>query len=155
MKRREMIGVLGMGAAALVTTEAMALAAQEAKDKDHDHHHDHHEHVRIIGECALICNMTAHHCLEKLSEKDGDAKAHAKVQGLAMDCQEFCVLTLTLMARHSELSKYAHEACVEACRCCAEACEASSEQSDQVKKCAKACRDCEKTCRDMLKQMKH
>lgn len=156
MKRREMIGALGLGAAAIVTTEAAAFAAQ-AKDHEHDHgqDHGHHEHLKTIGECALICNHTAHHCLEKIREKEGDAAAHAKVHGMAMDCQAFCVLTVALMARHSELSKYAHEACAEACRCCAEACEKSTEQSEAVKRCAKACRDCEKTCREMVKHMNH
>ena len=58
-----------------------------------------------------------------------------------MDCQAFCVLTVTLMARSSPLAAYAHQACAEACRCCAEECEKG--QDEIMKECAKKCRDCE------------
>ena len=74
---------------------------------------------------------------------------HAKAHELAMDCQAFCVLAATLMARSSPLARFAHQACAEACGCCAEECEKG--QGEIMKNCATRCRECEQTCRAMAK----
>ena len=68
---------------------------------------------------------------------------------MTMDCQAFCVLTATLMARSSPLARHAHEACADACRDCGAECE--KEQAEIMKECARACRECEETCRRMAK----
>ena len=62
-----------------------------------------------------------------------------------MDCQAFCVLTATLVARSSPMARYAHQACADACRDCAAACE--GHQDEIMKECVTACRECEKVCR--------
>ena len=149
MDRRELLGLLGAGTAGLV-----ALGGAEAQE-DHTHEHAHseaeHKHIQVIGQCALLCNEAAHHCLHQLAEGRGDRQHHARAHELAMDCQAFCVLTATLMARGSPLAQYAHGACAEACRCCAEECEKAKEDHDIMRRCAEACRACESTCRAMAK----
>ena len=144
MDRRELLGLMGVGAAGLMTNTARGAVA-----RDHEHH-EHDEHMKTIGECAKVCNEAAHHCLGELKKENSSHREHhARSHELTMDCQAFCVLTVTLMARSSPLASYAHQACAEACRCCAEECEKG--QDEIMKECAKKCRDCEKTCRSMSK----
>src|SRR4051794_19801977 len=101
MDRRELLGVFGaaVGVASLVGLEARAADEQA-------HHHmdkDHEDCLKACGQCAVACNMTAHHCLDKLAEGQGTAKIHARAHSLTMDCQAFCVLSATMIARSSEL----------------------------------------------------
>lgn len=138
MERRELLALMGVGAAGLW----MGVPVEAADD---EHASIDHEHIKKIGECAIVCNMLAHHCLEHL-KKEGDThrELHAKVLQMAGDCQEFCVQAATMMARSSPLAVHAHKACAEACRACAEACEQG--HGDMMKKCAEACRACEQAC---------
>ena len=145
-----MIGSLGIGAATLT---ARAAVAQQEKAAHDPHAHD--EHLAVLARCAKVCNETAHHCLMELAKGGEDAKAHATVHGLTMDCQAFCVLAGTLMARSSPLAGPAHVACAEACARCAEACEKHQDTDAIVKECAEACRACEKACREMAKHGDH
>ncbi len=116
MDRRELLSVLGAGAAGLVAMSGGT--ANAATEGPHDGH------IKTIGECAKVCNEAAHHCLTELKKGGGaHAEHHAKSHEAAMDCQEFCTLTATLMARSSPMAKYAHQACSDACRDCAAACE--------------------------------
>jgi len=108
-----------------------------------------------MAECAKICNQTAHHCLEAICKNEGDLQSHAEVHKLAMDCQAFCVLSATMMARHSPLAGFAHMANAEACAACAKACEAHKEPDEIVKKCAESCRKCEKVCREASEHAHH
>ena len=139
MDRREMLGILGAGAAGLVALGGTARADHEGQGHD--------KHIAITGQCAIVCNQAAHHCLEELRKGGPHAEHHAKAHELAMDCQAFCVLTATLMARSSPLAKYAHVACADACRDCAAACE--GHEDEVMKACVAACRECEKVCREM------
>jgi hypothetical protein len=141
--RREMLGMFGgAGLVGLATAGA-------ARAQDHAHAAGGHaEHLRTIAECARICNETAHHCLDELRAGRGDREKHALAHQMTMDCQAFCVLAGTLMARSSPLEAPAHAACAEACRLCAEACEGGDEV---MKACAEACRKCEEACRSMAK----
>jgi hypothetical protein len=66
-----------------------------------------------------------------------------------MDCQAFCTLTGTLMARHSSIVKPMHQACAEACAACATECEKG--QAEITKDCGQKCRTCEKLCRECCK----
>ena len=140
MDRRDLLSALGAGAAGLV-----ALGGGTARA---DQEHEHGEHVKTIGECALVCNQAAHHCLSELKKGGPHAELHAKSHEAAMDCQAFCALTATLMARSSPYSKYAHRACADACRDCAMACE--GHQDEIMKECVMACQNCEKSCRQMV-----
>ena len=140
MERRELLGILGAGAAGLVAMSGGT--ANAAPEGPHDGH------IKTIGECAKVCNEAAHHCLSELKKGGGaHAEHHAKSHEAAMDCQEFCTLAATLTARSSPMAKYAHQACADACRDCAAACE--GQQDAIMKECVKACRDCEKVCRSM------
>jgi len=140
MKRRELLAMTGVGAAGLLIGGRAAVG-----DDAHDHEVD-HEHLKKIGECAIVCNMTAHHCLDQL-KKAGvhHPEIHANAHEMTMDCQTFCVQAATLMARHSPLAKYAHQACADACRDCAAACDKGDDEV--MKKCAEVCRACEEVCR--------
>lgn len=153
MDRRELLGAFGAAAAGMMATGAFA--APEGEHKDHHHHMDktHEDCLKACGQCAVACNMMAHHCLDQLCEGKGDAKHHAKAHSLAMDCQAFCVLSATLIARRSDLMEYSCSACAEACRACAEECEKPG-GDDAMKACAEKCRACEKSCREMVRHMK-
>jgi len=142
MDRRELLSVLGAGAAGLV-----AMSGGLVRGEQEDQHHQHDEHVKTIGHCALVCNEAAHHCLEQLKKGVPHADYHAKAHEAAMDCQAFCVLTASLMARSSPMAKYAHGACADACRDCAAACEGHQDQV--MRECVQACGACEKVCRSM------
>jgi len=132
---------MGVGAVGLLATGTREAAAAV---------HEHDEHLRTLGECAKVCNEAAHHCLGELKKESSEHREHhARAHELTMDCQAFCVLTATLMARSSPLSQYAHQACAEACRCCAEECEKGHDEI--MKECAKKCRDCEQMCKSMSK----
>jgi hypothetical protein len=139
MRRREILGVAGLGlaGAALFTKQATA---------QHPHHHDkyHGECLKACEACATICNETFHHCFEKV--KDGHAEHHA-VAVLAIDCQEFCGLTSELLARESPLISITCLASAEACKKCAAEC--SKHDDPQMKECVAACKACEAACRAM------
>jgi hypothetical protein len=152
-----MIGSLGAGAAALAANAAVARQEKGKEQAAHAHPHgpEHDQHLATLARCAQVCNETAHHCLMELAKGGPDAKAHAAVHGMAMDCQAFCVLAGTLMARHSPLQGPAHAACAEACARCAEVCEKHADAGAVVKECAEACRACEKACRAMSKDGDH
>ena len=123
MDRRELLGVLGAGAAGLV-----ALGGGQAR-ADHEGPHD--DPIKTLGECAKACDEAAHHCLDELRKGGQHAEDHAKAHEAAMDCQAFCVLTATLMARKSPMAKYAHLGAVAACRDCAEACEGCHDEDHE------------------------
>jgi len=142
MDRRELLGALGAGAAGLV-----AMGGGVARAQEEHQHHRHDEHIQTIGHCAEVCNEAPHHCLGELRKGGPHAEYHAKSHEAAMDCQAFCVLTATLMARSSPYAKYAHGACADACRDCAAACE--GHQDRVMRECVEACRACEKVCRSL------
>jgi hypothetical protein len=89
------------------------------------------------------------HCLEKVLEGGPHKQAHAKAHETALDCQAFCVLTATLLARGSELADCASTACAEACRSCAEACEKTETRDEMTRECIQRCRECEKICSEI------
>ena len=146
MDRREMLGVLGAGAAGIAAVGGQAAVAEQASRAGHATH-EHDDHIKVLGHCIKICNEAAHHCLEELSKGGQYAMQHAKSHEAALDCQAFCVLSATLMARSSKMAKYAHRACADACRDCASACE--GQRDEIMQECIKACRECEAMCRKM------
>lgn len=166
MDRRELLSVLGAGAglAALGSTAFAQDSEAKSKHEDADHAHEHHEgghqagqaqaghdeHLRVIVECAGICNETARHSLEALRKGGEHSKVNAAIHEATMDCQAFCALTAALVARKSPMAGYAHGACADACRDCAAAC--GKGQDDLAKRCAEVCRQCEQVCRQMAKK---
>ena len=140
MDRRQLLGVLSASAAGLVALGGgQALADLEEPYDDP---------IKTLGECAKICDEAANHCLDELRKGGKHAEAHAKTHEAVMDCQAFCVLTATLMARKSPMAKYAHQGAVAACRKCAVACEAC--RDGIMKECAILCRVCEKICHQIV-----
>jgi hypothetical protein len=151
MDRRELLAALGAGAVGLA---ALSRETARASQQDHVHHDKIHEDcMKACTECSRACNETATHCLDELSEGSGNSKMHARVHGLAMDCQAFCSLSTALVERNSALMQYACDACAEACRTCAEACD-KHPASEIVKQCGEKCRTCERACREMVKSMR-
>jgi hypothetical protein len=144
MDRREMLGILGAGAAGLTAMAGGSALAQGEGPQG----------LQIIDECARICNETATHCLHQLhrSGSGGDQaqNVHLRAHVATMDCQAFCHLTSELVARNSPMAAYAHQACADACRDCAEACDKG--QDDAMKRCAEVCRRCEQHCRQQAQQ---
>lgn len=153
MDRRELLGAVGV--ASLGVLAAGTTHAHAADDNDHHHHMDktHDDCMKTCGACAAECNMMAHHCMEKICAGEGPLKLHAKAHSLAMDCQAFCVLSATLIARSSDLMAYACSACADACRDCAAEC-AKAQDDAAMKACAEKCRECERSCRQMVAAMK-
>jgi hypothetical protein len=141
MDRRELLGVLGTGAAGLAALGAGRTAvAQEG----HEHDKKHDDAIKAAGRCAEVCNETFRHCFGLTEQGQRD---HAHAARLALDCAEFCGLAACLMSRESELMSDACGACANACKKCAEECAKFS--SETMKRCADACRECEKHCRSM------
>lgn len=148
MTRRTMFGSLGAGVATLAAQAVVG--AQQPSTTARDPHAP-EAHLDVLARCVKACNATAAHCFQALTSGSGeDAKNHATLYAIATDCQEFCVLAGTLMARNSALVRPAHVACAEACAQCAAACEKHAEMGAVVKECAAACRACETACRELV-----
>jgi len=155
--RRELLGVLGTGAAglALLTNHSEAGDDQIAPAVDDKHAHE-SGHSAIMKECAeacghceATCNEAFHHCVALAAAGKPE---HAKMAQMVIDCAAFCNLSATMMARHSALMVESCRACGEACRRCAEHC-SSSASDEMMKKCVAACRKCEESCRKMVQAM--
>jgi len=155
--RRELLGVLGTGAAglALLTNRSEAGDEQVAPAADGHHAHDGphsammKECAEACGHCEAACNEAFHHCVAQA----GAGKAeHARMAQMVIDCAAFCNLSATLITRHSPLMVESCRACEAACRQCAEHCSHSA--SDEVmKNCVEACKKCEESCRKMVAAM--
>jgi hypothetical protein len=148
MNRREMIGAMGLGAAALTMTGTSARAGEAGLDEKSE------QHLKVMTECAKLCNQVAHHCLEAICKKEGDIEKHARVHEMAMDTAEFCGMSACLMTRHSPLAKYAHEANAQACKDMADACD-QHQDSELVKKCGEQARKCAEVCQQMAMHGHH
>ena len=154
-KRRELLGVLGTGAAGLAFLTNRSEAAGQAPATGAAAGHD-PRHAAIMkecdeacGHCEATCNMAFHHCITQAAA--GKAE-HAKMAQLVIDCAAFCTLSAAMIARHSPLMIESCRACEEACRRCAQEC-GSAEADAMMKACATACRRCEESCRTMVRVM--
>lgn len=143
MDRRQMLGVIGAGAAGLVNATGRQTQAQQAQQHDTVHA----ECLKACTECANVCSETFHESLSHLKNEH-----HVRLTELTLDCQEFCALSAKLIGRRSPLLRVSCSACAEACKTCAEEC--LKHDDAQVKACATACQACEKSCRTMLEHMK-
>ena len=146
MKRREMLGALGVGAAGLA-----ALSAGEARAQhEHAHQHDkvHEDCLKACSDCAKTCDETFHHCYMMVAE---GKKEHAKSLHLVSDCAGFCALSACMIAKHSPLMVHSCAACAEACK--ATAAEVERFDSREMQEAARALRACERSCRAMVQAM--
>ena len=147
MERREMLGLLGVGAVGLTALSGREASAQDAHPKLDDVHK---ECLEACSDCARTCDMTFHHCLMMVAE---GKKEHAKPLQYAADCAGFCALSACNIAKHSPLMAYSCDACAEACK--ATLAVISKFDSDEMKTAAKALARCEKSCRTMVEAMSH
>lgn len=138
MDRRSVITHLGASAAGLLALNGAALAQK-------DQPRPQERHLHIIDECARVCAVTAHHCLDQLRRGEGDKEVHARAHALTLGCEAFCRLASSLAARHNPLASYAHAACADACRDCAQQC--AKGKDEVMARCVEACRKCEEVCR--------
>jgi hypothetical protein len=147
MDRREMLGILGVGAVGLTT-----LSGREALADDVVMKLDavHKECLEACSDCAKACDMTYHHCLTQVAE---GKREHAKSLQYAADCAGFCALAACNIAKHSPLMAFSCESCAEACK--ATTAVVSKFDSDEMKAATKALARCEKSCRAMVEAMGH
>jgi hypothetical protein len=148
MDRREMLGLLGVGAAGLGAFSARPAMAQDVQGH---HHHDKatDECMKACEVCAEICTANFNHCFNLVAEGQKD---HARSARLSLDCAEFCAMAVTMMARRSELMDAACTSCAEACKRCGAEC--AKYDSEMMKQCAEACKKCEQACLAMVQSMR-
>lgn len=150
MRRREMLGALGAGAAAF----SAATAHADDKPKAHDHSammtKAHTDCLDACGDCAKTCDMTFHHCVMEVAAGKGE---HAKALQLLTDCAGFCALSACMIAKSSPLMGYSCMACAEACK--ATIVEVSKFDQPEMKKAVVALKRCEDSCVAMNQAMGH
>jgi len=154
MERREMLGVVGLGAAGLLAAgrnaeadDASRFKYQSQLDKTH---------VDCLDACtasAAACNEASHHCWMQLEKGSTDKEHHAHAHHMTADCAAMCAVSAALVARQSPLMDAQCNACADACRRCAEECDKSHANASIMKDCARLCRECEKSCREMVRAM--
>jgi hypothetical protein len=148
MDRREMLGMMGAGAAGLA-----ALAGREAQGQQDAHAKldaVHKECLEACSDCARSCDMGFHHCYTQVAEGKRD---HAKPLHFFVDCAGFCALSACNIAKHSPLMAYSCEACADACKATAAA--VSGFDSPEMKDATRALMRCEKACKAMVEAMGH
>ncbi|MDB5352540.1 MAG: hypothetical protein JWN86_3787 [Planctomycetota bacterium] len=150
MKRREMLGALGAGAAGLAALSTATAQAQQSRGHDAPHRHDkmHEDCLKACADCDKMCDETFHHCYMQVAEGKRD---HAKALHLVSDCAGFCSLSACMIAKHSPLMVHSCASCAEACR--ATAAEVEKFDAPEMKAAARSLRVCEASCRDMVKAM--
>ena len=148
MDRRAMLGTLAAGTAGLFalsseTTASAGPFADDAKMKEVLK-----DCLKACEMCAVICEKTFTHCFGLVSE---GKKEHAKAAQAALDCADFCALSVKMMLRESQMMSASCGACAESCKKCGDEC--AQFDSEIMKKCVAACRECEKTCKAMTEAM--
>jgi hypothetical protein len=147
MDRREMLGMLGVGAAGLAVLSGREAVAQESSSKLDSVHK---ECLEACSDCAKACDMAFHHCVMQVAEGKRD---HAKPIQYFADCAGFCGLSACNIAKHSPLMAYSCDACGDACK--ATLAVVSKFDSEEMKAATKALIRCEKSCTAMVEAMGH
>ena len=153
--RREMLGVLGTGAAgvALLANRsevgAAAIGTADGEPVTHEMSAMLRECDEACGHCEAACNQAFHHCITQAAAGKTE---HTKLAQVVIDCAAFCALSAAMISRHSSFMIDSCHACGEVCRRCAEAC-GSSASDEIMKNCVAACKRCEESCRNMVKAM--
>ncbi len=149
-RRREILGLLGAGAAGLTVVGSEAEARQQPSGSDDPKHAGMRKSCcDACGECADACNKALHHSLEHAS---AGKPRYARLAQAVGDCAAFCALSAQMIGRQSMLMTVSCRACAEACRRCAQECDVFDTDLD-VKICSEACQRCEESCRNMIKAM--
>jgi len=153
-RRRELLGVLGTGAAAAGLSIMATPSGAAASDEQSGGHGSKHSEMlkacaEACGHCEATCEATFHHCITLAAA--GKAQ-HARMAQMVADCGAFCALSAAMIIRHSSLMATSCRACAEACRRCAQECR-TSDADDMMKACITACQRCEESCRNMVSAM--
>jgi hypothetical protein len=146
MDRRESLGILGTTIVGLVAGSSGR--AEEAPGQPGHNDKAHEECLKACNSCADECAETFHHCVRDVAS---DKKEHAAALPFVADCESFCRLSASMIARMSAFMAYSCAACADACRDCAREC--GKFDASKMKDCADACRACETSCRTMVKAM--
>ena len=116
--RRESLGIFGTAIVGLV---ARSTGRAETAPGQPGHNDKAHE------ECMKACNSCADMCAETFHDRDREVtsgkKEHAGALRLVADCEGFCRLSASMVARQSPFMAYACAACADACRDCARECD--------------------------------
>jgi hypothetical protein len=145
MNRREVLGILGAGAAGLTAFAGSRASADEPHGK---HAELFSKCAKACAECMQECDSCYQHCAGLVVEGHKD---HAKTMKLCVDCGEICSASAKLASRLSALAVILCEACARACDECAAACGKYPDDAHMAK-CATACRNCAAACGEMIKQ---
>ena len=100
--------------------------------------------INDCGECAVVCEQTARHCLQM-----GGEHAGPEHQALMRDCAAICTLSVELMARSSTFAVQTCRLCAETCQACADGCERLANGDEAMQECAETCRACAASCERM------
>ncbi|MBI3461953.1 MAG: four-helix bundle copper-binding protein [Planctomycetes bacterium] len=152
MDRREMLGVLGVGATGLAALGATSALASQGKliDAERRLRGGHFEMAQLTAkactDCLNECNGAFHHCFTQVGTGN---KEYADALRLCVDCAELCGSTAALCGRVSPLLGFACEACAKCCEACIVECEKLKDS--EMANCIESCRKCAKACRDMAK----
>ena len=146
MNRREVLAILGAGAAGLTAFAGSGASADEPHAK---HAELFNQCAKACAECLQECDSCYQHCAGLVVEGHKD---HAKSMKLCVDCGEICSAAAKLAARQSVLAAILCDACAKACDECNAACEKFPDDKHMAR-CAKACRDCAAACREMIKNV--
>jgi hypothetical protein len=147
MDRREIFGMLGVGALGLSALSGREVLADEPSAKLDAVHK---ECLEACAECDKACDMASNHCLDQVAKGNRD---HAKPLRYMTDCAGFCALAACNIARHSPLMVYSCEACASACK--ETLAVVSRSDLPEMKAAAEALERCEKSCRAMVEAMGH
>jgi hypothetical protein len=148
-KRRDLLGVLGTSAAALVLVPGNAVATDDSDTVDSKHAAMMRECDEACGHCEAACQKAFHHCIVQAS---AGKPGHARMAQTVADCAAFCSLSEELIARQSTFMALSCQACAQACTQCVRECE-SFANDPVMKACIAACQKCEETCRNMMRMM--
>jgi hypothetical protein len=102
MDRRELLGVLGAGAAGLVAMSETSLGQGQAKERLRYHSLLNQVHVDCLEACtacADVCNEASLHCIQQLEKGDGEKPYHSRTHRLTTDCAAICSTAAALVAR--------------------------------------------------------
>ncbi len=144
MQRRELLGTLGMTAAALATVSAGHTFAAAPDDKNDSHG----KCADACFDCERECSEAFHHCFTQTA---AGKSGHTKAMHLCVDCADICSTAGKLVSRMSPLMVYTCHSCAECCDACVAECDKMNDP--KLKDCCDALRKCSAACKDMVKSM--
>jgi Domain of Unknown Function (DUF326) len=104
--------------------------------------------VRVMGDCAAICNS----CADACTAEEMDMRQCIRT---CIDCSDLCFASLRIAMRRTgsnrDLIRAQLAVCIKACEICAEEC--AKHHHPHCMRCATMCRECAQACRDALEDL--